>query len=286
MKKILIVGSHGMAGHVIKRILSDTGKFNVFDIARNSEYGNVSYELNVSNFEKLGNIIREVSPEYIINCIGILNNDAEEHPAKSILINSYLPHYLAEQCDSLDSKLIHISSDCVFSGVTGDYIETDLKDGIGFYAQSKALGEVAYGKHLTIRTSIIGPELKRNGIGLLHWFLHQKGEIKGYTNALWSGVTTIQLAKSVLFILSGNDISGIVHLTNNKKISKYDLLMNFKELFNRNSLVINPYDQFKVDKSVLNTRGDFNPSIPSYDDMLEELKEWIYLNKNIYSYSL
>jgi dTDP-4-dehydrorhamnose reductase len=286
MKKILIVGSNGMAGHVIKRILINSEKFNVFDIARNNEYGDVSYKMDISDFGKLDNIFLELRPDYVINCIGILNSNAEQHPAKSILINSYLPHYLAEKCDNVNAKLIHISSDCVFSGMSGSYKETDIKDGIGFYAQSKALGEVNYGKHLTIRTSIVGPELKANGIGLLHWFLNQKDEIRGYTNALWSGVTTIQLAKSILLILVENDIFGIVHLTNNEKISKYDLLMNFKNLFERNSLIIIPYEEYKVDKSVLNTRLDFNPLVPSYNQMLKELKEWIYLNRNIYSYYL
>jgi dTDP-4-dehydrorhamnose reductase len=286
MEKILIVGSHGMAGHVIKRILVESKKFNVFDIARNNEFGDVSYKLDVSDFGKLGNIILELRPHYIINCIGILNNDAENHPAKAVLINSYLPHFLAEKCDIIEAKLIHISSDCVFSGLSGDHKENDFKDGIGFYAQSKALGEVVYGKHLTIRTSIIGPELKANGIGLLHWFLNQKSQINGYTNALWSGVTTLQLAKSIFFIIHENNVSGIVHLSNNEKISKYDLLMNFKKLFGRKSLLIIPHGEYIVDKSVLNTRVDFNPHIPSYEQMLKELKDWVINNINYYNYTL
>lgn len=286
MKKAIVIGSHGMAGHVIKQTLLDSRMFNVVDIARGDYLLSPIYSLDITRFDKLQEIIVNERPEYIINCVGILNQDAEQHPDMSILINSYFPHFVAKCCDSVGAKLIHISSDCVFKGSKGNYIETDTKDGVGFYAQSKALGEVTYGKHLAIRTSIVGPELKQSGIGLLHWFLKQEGETKGYTNAFWSGVTTIQLAKSILKIITENDIRGIVHLTNNTKISKYNLLLIFKKVFKRSDISVIPYDVYKVDKSLLNTRDDFHPSIPSYYEMIIELKEWMIENKYLYSYRL
>jgi len=286
MKKILIIGSHGMAGHVIKKILLETDRFLIFDIARSDQYGKVSYQMDVTNFDKLKTILIDLKPDYTINCIGILNNEAENHPSKAILINSFLPHFLSETCELIGKKLIHISSDCVFSGLLGNYKENDFKDGFGYYAQTKALGEIDYGNNLTIRTSIIGPELKPNGIGLLHWFLNQRNKINGYTNVMWTGVSTIYLAKFILNILLENDITGVIHLNNNKKISKYEILNIFKILFDRKKLVINKFDKIKIDKSIINTRIDFTYTVPPYDEMFFEMKEWILQNRNIYNYSL
>jgi dTDP-4-dehydrorhamnose reductase len=286
MKKILIIGSHGMAGHVIKKFLTETNKFLIFDIARSDQFGKVSYQMDITNFEKLKSILLDLKPDFTINCIGILNNEAENHPSKAVLVNSFLPHFLAETCQKIEKKFIHISSDCVFSGHAGNYKENDRKDGLGYYAQSKSLGEIDYGSNLTIRTSIIGPELKTNGIGLLHWFLNQTNEINGYTNVMWSGVSTIYLAKFISDILHNNDITGIIHLSNNTKISKYDILNKFKILFDRDKLIINRYDNIKIDKSVINTRFDFLNSVPTYDEMFLEMKEWILHNRDIYNYNL
>ena len=120
----------------------------------------------------------------VINCIGLLNNTAEDNPELAVWFNSYFPHLLAAFGKKYDFKLIHISTDCVFSGKEGGYKEDSFKNGNGFYAQSKALGEVINNKDLTFRTSIIGPELKHNGIGLFHWFMNQENEISGFRSLL------------------------------------------------------------------------------------------------------
>lgn len=285
-QKIIVVGSHGMAGHVIKQKLALDNFFDVIDIARNSSSFKPTYELDITDFNQLYEIIHTEKPAFIINCIGILNVDAEKNPDKAILLNTYLPHCLARICTEVDARLLHISTDCVFSGKKGNYSESDSKDGVGFYAQSKALGEVTYGKHITIRTSIIGPELNPNGIGLLHWFLTQKGEINGFTNVFWSGVTTTQLANSIIKIITEDNILGLVHLTNGTKISKYDLLNLFEKVFNKNDIKIIASDYYKVDKSFINTRLDFQPKVPAYYDMLQEMKKWMDVNKNGYSYKI
>jgi dTDP-4-dehydrorhamnose reductase len=222
-----------------------------------------------------------VAPDIVINCIGILNRDAEENPDKAILLNSYFPHFLARTGKKLGFKLIHISTDCVFNGKTGGYTEESLKDGIGFYAQSKAMGEVSYGNNLTLRTSIIGPELKSTGIGLFNWFMQQKGTIKGYGQAYWSGVTTLQLAKTLVEIIRDNKLMGLVHLTNNQKINKYDLLNAFKGTFNRN-LDVELFSDYKVDKSLINTRDDVRLEIPSYEHMFSEMRNWIESHPSLY----
>jgi dTDP-4-dehydrorhamnose reductase len=143
MKKILVIGSKGMAGHIIYHYLKENTDFNIIDIARDDEFFKPTHKVDVTRFDKLQEILGKERPDVVINCIGILNKDAEDNPDRAILLNSYLPHFLAKQGDKTGFKLIHISTDCVFSGKKGGYTENAEKDGMGFYAQSKALGEVA-----------------------------------------------------------------------------------------------------------------------------------------------
>ncbi len=283
-KKVLIIGSKGMAGHMIRQFLIERSDYSVIDVARNNSSFEPKYSLDVTNFDALKNIIDSEKPDVVINCVGVLNQDAETNPDKAILLNAYLPHMLGMHCTFIGSKLIHFSTDCVFAGSTGSYLETDTKDGDGFYAQSKALGEVTYGNHLTIRTSIIGPELK-NGIGLFHWFMNQQGEIKGYNQAYWSGVTTIELARAIHAAIE-QELSGLYHLVNNTRINKYDLLLIFKKVFNRDKLIVQPYSEYKVDKSLINQRKDFNYTVPGYAEMVEDMKKWVEDHTEVYPFYL
>lgn len=284
VKKVLIIGSKGMAGHLIYQYFKEFSEFAVVDIARGTDSHTPAYQLDVTNFDLLSEVIRKEKPDYLINCVGVLNKDAEDHPDKSILLNSYFPHFLARLGTEQGFKVIHISTDCVFNGKKGGYTESSEKDGIGFYAQTKALGEITYGNHLTLRTSIIGPELKDNGIGLFHWFMQQDGTIKGYTQAYWTGVTTLELAKAIIEAIKQN-ISGLHHLVNAGKISKYDLVGLFKKVFNKESVFITPYDGYKVDKSLLKTNNEFDYSVASYEDMVEEMRDWINNNSHLYHYN-
>ena len=282
MKTVLIIGSKGMAGHVIYNYFKENGKYVVKDIARGTDFHIPTYKLDVTNFKELGAAIESEKPDIVINCIGILNKDAEDNPDKAILLNSYLPHFLAKTGKDIGFKLVHISTDCVFNGAKGGYTEKSIKDGIGFYAQSKAIGEVGYGNNLTIRTSIIGPELK-SGIGLFHWFMSQKGTINGYKQAYWTGVTTIELARAIIDAID-QDIIGIHHLVNNEKISKYDLISIFKEVFEKNNLEILPSEEYKIDKSLIKTNNAFNYSVPSYRTMIVQMQQWIKRHPNLYTY--
>jgi dTDP-4-dehydrorhamnose reductase len=279
-KKILIIGSNGMAGHLIADFLSFNPDFEIIRIAR---YGSMTnYKIDVTDFNSIEKLVYQIKPNYIINAIGILNSDAENNPDRAVLINSYFPHFLAKICDNNQTKLIHISTDCVFNGKKGDYFENDFKDGYGFYAQSKALGEVCYNKHLTIRTSIIGPDLKSNGIGLLNWVLSQRNQINGYEKAYWSGVTTLELAKSIQFFIENeiNDLN-LYHLTNNKKISKYKLIEKINDVFNLNLNLI-PNHVYEIDKSLINTNKSIDYKVPSYSVMIEEMYNWISKNIELY----
>ena len=188
---------------------------------------------------------------------------------------------LADCCDKVGAKLIHISTDCVFSGKKGDYIESDVADEVSAYGRTKLLGEVTHGNHLTIRTSIIGPELKSDGIGLFHWFMYQQGQVSGYAHVMWSGVTTIELAKAIDFAAK-QDISGLLFLSNNTKISKYDLLGMFNKAFRNPLLKINRENTIQSDKSFLCTRDDFVYNVPDYQTMVELMKKWMFDHKNWY----
>ena len=281
MKKILLLGSAGMAGQILKVELTKLkDKIELVDIARSNQITTPTIQLDVTKFDELKDIIIDGKFDYIINCVGLLNSFAEKNPDQAILINSYFPHYLEKITAELPTRLIHISTDCVFSGISGNYIESDFKDGIGFYAQSKSLGEIINNKDLTIRTSIIGPDLNKNGIGLFSWVLNQKGTINGYTNAFWSGVTTIQLANVIIkFILGPSCPTGLIHLTNNTKISKYYLLRTIKDVFELNNLDIEEYNNYIIDKSFISTRDDVDFNLPSYLDMIQIMKDWIVQNK-------
>lgn len=280
--KVLVVGINGMAGHVAFRYLQNTQKYQVFGIARNIEPTENTFNLDVSDTVGLSKIVNDHQFDYIINCIGILNNDAESNPSKAIWFNSYFPHFLEEITKDSHSKVIHISTDCVFNGKQGNYSETEIKNGEGFYAQSKALGEVDNSKDLTIRTSIIGPELNTKGIGLFNWFMHQSGEINGYTTAIWSGVTTLELAKAIEYAIL-NPLTGLVHLTNGVPVNKFDLLHLFKEVWDKKNLEIKAYEGKVVDKSLKKSER-FNYQVPSYKEMLVDQHNWMQEFANLYQY--
>jgi dTDP-4-dehydrorhamnose reductase len=280
-EKILVLGATGMAGHVVYYYLNATDKYNITNVAFRNKLTDNSIILDITDKNAVGNLIRNQSPDIIINCIGILIKGSLSYPDNAIYINAYFPHLLKKLSDEINAKLIHISTDCVFSGTKGNYNETDFKDADDVYGRSKALGEIVNEKDLTIRTSIIGPELKKEGEGLFQWFMCQKGEINGYTGAFWGGVTTLELAKAIDYILEYK-ITGLVHLTNGEKISKYELLNLFKAIYrNGDNIFIRPYPGKQVDKSLLKS-GKLKYAVPSYQQMLIEQKEWIQANKAFY----
>jgi len=284
MKKILVIGIKGMAGHMIFNYFNENREFDVYGIARNIENGEKIFNIDISDTKALSSIIIDNQFDCVVNCIGILNKDAEDNPAKAIWFNSYFPHYLEELTYDTNIKVIHISTDCVFSGKKGNYTEQDFKDGLGFYAQSKALGELNNSKDVTIRTSIIGPELNHNGIGLFHWFMMQSegSNIKGFTEAYWSGVTTLELAKVVSEIIKQN-ITGLIQIAPKSKIDKYSLISLFNSIYKDSVILIEKNGDYKVDKSLVSIRKDFDYEVPDYKNMLENQKKWISEHSSIYS---
>ncbi|MFK5894041.1 MAG: SDR family oxidoreductase [Pseudomonadota bacterium] len=281
MNKLVVLGCAGMAGHIVAEYLESKDDCEVYGVAR-SEGRFVTHVADVTNFDVLENIFNEIQPDLVINCIGVLVSKSSDDICSAIQINSYLPHYLAKLGKILSFKLVHISTDCVFSGKEGGYREDSFRDGDDNYARTKALGEVINNRDLTIRTSIIGPELKNNGTGLFDWFMKQSVDINGYTEAYWSGVTTLELAKAIYEFIK-QDICGLFQLCPDDKISKYDLLKCFSAVWDR-KIIINPVSTYIVDKSLVSTRNDFSYSVPDYQCMLEEQRDWMKSRAEYYTH--
>lgn len=278
--KILVLGGSGMAGHTISIYFKEAGHdVTAFSRSKVDYCNNINGE--ITNFSELKKVIVEGQYDAVINAIGILNQDAENNKSNAVLLNSYLPHFLCEITKDLNTRIIHMSTDCVFSGDTGGYTESSLRDGSTFYDRSKALGEIENNKDLTFRNSIIGPDMHEKGIGLFNWFMKQDNQIGGYTKAIWTGVTTLTLAKAMEQALIEN-LTGLYNLVNNKTISKYELTGLFNQHFKNNKIEILRNDAISIDKSLINNRKDFSFIVPSYENMIIEMKEWVDNHKNLY----
>jgi dTDP-4-dehydrorhamnose reductase len=279
--KVLVLGSAGLIGHQVYNFLKDSDNYELHNISCRNKIQDDTILLNARDEQVFIDKIISISPQYIVNCIGILISGSDADPENAIFLNSYIPHRLAKLADKIDAKLIHISTDCVFSGDKKEpYTETDEKDGRGIYAKTKGLGEVINDKHLTLRTSVIGPELKSDGEELFHWFMNQSDDIFGYTKAIWSGVTTTELAKFVKWSID-NNITGLYHVTNNSSISKYDLLQLFQK-YTKKDIDIKPFTGKNVDKSFIDTRLLIDYEISSYDKMISDMVGLIVDNKSLY----
>lgn len=279
MCRVVVLGTLGMAGHVMAEYLDGIDEYEVYGVAR-SPGRYVNKVVDALNFHKLEEFLTEKSPDIVINCIGLLVSSSANQITNAILINSYLPHFLGELGDKLGFKFIHVSTDCVFSGKDGGYSENSFRDGDDNYARTKALGELFSENHLTIRTSIIGPELKSDGTGLMGWFFSQDGEVNGYSKAYWSGVTTLELAKETHRVIQ-KPVVGLVHVCPDEKVSKYELLRLFNEIWARSCHVI-PSGAYKIDKSLIRTRQDYCYSPSDYKTMLVDLKNWTDFHPDYY----
>ena len=274
--KILVLGSTGMLGHVVSQYFFEKGCGVIKTTRKNDDPLYFDVEKNINQLEK---IIESTKPDVVINCIGILNQKAEDNKTLAVIANSLLPHYIDQLSEKYSFKFIHISTDCVFSGNTGSYTEDSFQDATSFYGRSKALGEINNNRSVTLRTSIVGPDINENGIGLFNWFMKQTGEVQGFTNVIWTGVTTIELAKQIEFTIK-NDLKGLYNVVNGDVIDKYSLLQLFKEKFNKEIEIIPNGEQ--VSKKTLLPSQKCHFDIPSYEQMIEEMKNWIIEHKELY----
>jgi dTDP-4-dehydrorhamnose reductase len=256
--KVLIIGASGMIGSTILRVLSERDDWEVFGCVRNGEVRGFFSEhigkrliagVDVEQSASLVKVLGRVRPDVVINCAGLTKHKPEsEDPLVSIPINTLMPHRLAGLCSLVGARLIHISTDCVFSGEKGSYVESDCPDARDIYGKSKALGEVIYPHTVTLRTSTIGHELQSK-YGLLDWFLSQHGSCKGFSRAIFSGLPTVEFAKIVRdVVIPHASLSGLYHVAA-KPISKFDLLKLIAGVYGH-LIDIQRDDEFVIDRSL------------------------------------
>lgn len=271
--KMLIIGGNGMAGHLLVRYFRHTGTYQVLHTTRDTA-DREGLLLDVTDQQGVNTLVTSIRPDLIVNVVGVLNQSAENNKSLAYEVNGLFPHRLRKLADELGARLIHISTDCVFQGDRGRYSETDIPDAVSVYGRSKAVGEIRdTPHHLTIRTSIIGPEIRKEGIGLLYWFMQQKGDVSGYCRVLWNGVTTLELARAIDRFAMSN-VSGLIHLVQPNPISKYELLRLFQQVFNKQDVRIVPDETISLDRTLIHTRNDFQYDVPPYEEMLQQLADW------------
>lgn len=280
--RILILGGSGMLGHRLWVDLRKqhetwvTIRGNVNEFPDVPEFPREFIRTNVDalNFDQVTRALASIQPDLVINCIGLIKQMGHlaKDPLFSISLNAMLPHRISMICRVAKIRMIHISTDCVFSGKKGSYTEDDPSDAEDLYGRTKFLGEVAYPHCVTLRTSIIGRELK-NRLGLIEWFLAQKGTIRGYKKAIYSGFTTDEIARIISQVVIPNTNLSGVYQVSSEPISKYDLLIKTKESFKREDIQIEPDEDFYSDRSLDSTRfrkaTGYTP--PSWNEMVDEM---------------
>ena len=271
-----------MLGHKLWQVLSqhfDT--YATFRQSLDSQPASKIYDpsriitgVSVQDFDSFTRAIANLRPAVVVNCIGIVKQDtAAKDPLISITINALFPHRLAQLCRASGSRLIHISTDCVFTGRKGNYHETDVSDAEDLYGRTKLLGEVSGDNCLTMRTSIIGRELA-GAHGLLEWFLSQQGKtVEGFKRAIFSGFTTLALSEIIAHIIAEHrDLNGLWHVAS-QPISKFDLLSVIREIYGLN-IEIRPNKTFACDRSLNGERfrRAINYVPPSWPEMIERMR--------------
>ena len=280
MSHILVFGATGMLGHTLCRVLSQNHSVvgTVRGHAKECRSPFLTVPLysyvDVNDMRTVYDAIKTTSPDVVINAIGIVKQVPDAvNQERSILINSLLPHKLASICKIHGANLIHISTDCVFDGNRGGYRETDLTNATDLYGRTKALGEVINDRDLTLRTSIIGHELYPPYHGLLEWMLQQTwATVPGYTNAIFSGVTTLELARTIDTLIQNHpDLTGLYHVAA-PPIAKRDLLTMINATFDLGATIV-PDASVVVDRSLNDDlfRTTTGMPRPSWQQMVDEL---------------
>jgi dTDP-4-dehydrorhamnose reductase len=255
--RVLVLGASGMLGHAMIRVLAQDSRHEVFASARSASIrdhfsdlaSRIAVGVDAGDFDALEALAGQVRPEVIINCIGVVKQLSEaDDPLVALPINALLPHRLARICGVTNARLIHISTDCVFSGRKGGYVETDEPDAQDLYGRSKLLGEVDYPHAITLRTSMIGHEI-RTAHSLVEWFLAQQGRVKGYTRAIFSGLPACELARVLRdHVMPRPELRGVYHVAADP-IAKFDLLQLLNHEYGK-GLSIEPDDHVRIDRSL------------------------------------
>lgn len=282
--KILVLGASGLIGSATFRVISEKDDWNVYGTVRSEASKQffsphlakrLETNIDVTNYDSLLDVVARIHPDIIINCIGATKHkDSGNEPLTAIPLNTLLPHRLDSLCAVANARLIHISTDCVFSGQKGSYIEGDLPDAADIYGRSKALGEIDSVNSITLRTSTIGHELQ-SSYGLLDWFLSQQGSCKGYRRAIFSGLPTVEFARVIRdIVIPRLDLHGLYHIAG-PVIAKYDLLQLIADIYGK-LIDIVPDDNFVIDRSL---NADRFLAATGYQS-----PGWVELIKSMHSY--
>lgn len=278
--KILILGGDGMLGHQLLKHLSGrhqprvtlrqgAGAYRAYSLFDDQ---NSYYDIDIRSHDRILDVMADFRPEAVINAVGIVKQrPSAKESIPSLEINSLLPHRLAVMCRAAGARLVHVSTDCVFSGRKGSYTEDDASDAEDLYGKTKYLGEVGDADCVTLRTSIIGLELSRKR-SLIEWFLAQEGPISGFTRAIYTGLTTAELSRVIeMLLLQHPTMSGLYHVLS-EPISKFDLLVLLKKRLGLR-LEIRPDDAFVCDRSLDSSRfrREIGYTPPSWEQMTDEL---------------
>lgn len=281
--RILVLGASGMLGNAMLRVMSAKEAWSVFGTVRSADlalhavapHAVLIAGIHADQPDSLLAAFAQARPDVVINCVGLVKQLSNaEDPLVAVPINTLLPHRLARMCEVAGARLVHVSTDCVFSGKQGNYTEFDLADAQDVYGRSKLLGEVDYPHAVTLRTSIIGHEL-RSAHGLIDWFLSQQAGVKGYTEAVFSGLPTCELARVVRdFAIPHDSLRGVYHVAA-EPISKHDLLQIVNREYGKN-LQIEPDDQVKINRSLDASR--FREATgyvaPAWPDLIAQMREF------------
>ncbi len=283
-RKLLIIGVGGMLGNALFRYFDERTNTRTYGLLRNKKKtlnffnkfnSEKIIEKDFLDLNNLDQILSDLSPNIIFNCIGIVKqNPLSNDPLSSIRVNSIFPHLLNKLSLKLKFRLIHFSTDCVFSGLKGNYLETDFADANDIYGRSKFLGEITNNGNITIRTSFIGKELGTNR-ALLNWFLSQKGKIKGYKNAIYSGLTTLEVARVLdKYVIPNPDLKGLYHLSA-ENIDKYRLLTLLNKVYKKD-LFIEEDLNIRIDRSLNSNKfrkeTGFKPL--KWEKAIQEMREF------------
>ena len=282
--RILILGGDGMLGHQLLKTLAPRHEVRVTlrqDLAAYASYDlfneDVAYAgIDVRSMERLAEVLADFRPQAVINAVGIVKQrPTAKESIPSLEINSLLPHRLCVLCKAAGARLVHLSTDCIFSGRKGSYLETDASDAEDLYGKTKFLGEVHDDHCLTLRTSIIGRELARKK-SLLEWFLAQTGPVKGFTRAIYTGFTTLEMSRIIeKMLVEHPEASGVYHVSSDP-INKYELLLLFRDKLGHR-IEIFPDNNFVCDRSLNSTRfrQEFNYNPPTWEAMIAELNDQV-----------
>jgi dTDP-4-dehydrorhamnose reductase len=262
LTKVLVLGASGMLGNAVLRFFAESTGFQVTGSARSAAVlqrlpealrASVVCGVDVENTDSLMSLFARYQPDVVINCIGLVKQLAEaDDPLQAIPINALLPHRIARLCEVACARFVHVSTDCVFSGRQGLYKEADAADAQDLYGRSKHLGEVDSPHAITLRTSIIGHELA-GAHGLVGWFLSEQGPVRGYTNAIFSGLPTVELARVIRnHVLPNPALRGLYHVAA-APIAKYELLRLVAATYSRSNDIA-PDDRLRIDRSLDATR--------------------------------